>query len=105
VWRSNQAGQLGNKDMNKFSISSAEHRDNETLFWSKVDNAKDKYRAQLAMRAALQNASDTPNAEWGFWDCALSTYCDVYDNITDHYPSKYKISHHGGQRRAVRIRE
>jgi hypothetical protein len=91
--------------MDKFSINSKEHRDNEKMFWLLVECAKDKHRAKLAMRLALQNAADTPDAENGFWDCAYATFDLVYDGIVDYFPEQYRISHHGGQRRAVRIRK
>jgi hypothetical protein len=85
--------------MEKFSIRSVEHRANEAMFWAAVEGAQDKHRAKLAMKAALQNASDTLDAEWGFWDCAYHTFSDVYCAIVDYYPSQYRMGKNGHARR------
>ena len=85
--------------MNKFSIRSEEHRHNEKMFWLLVDCAEDKHRAKLAMRMALQNAADTPDAETGFWDCAYNTFEFVYGSIVEYFPDQYRIDRNGFVRR------
>ncbi len=84
-----------------YSVQSADHRNWETAFWTMVDGATDQFRAKLAMRSALQNASDTSREEMGFWACAHQTFEECYHCAHEYYPQHYRM---GANRKMIRIR-
>jgi hypothetical protein len=88
-----------------YPVRSEEHRNYEKAFWHAVDSAPDQFRAKLAMRSALQNASDTSPDETGFWCCAVTTFDMVYDSIAEFHPQHYKMVWRDGARKATRVRK
>jgi hypothetical protein len=88
-----------------YPVNSATHRAWEEAFYAAVDGASDPFRARLAMRAALQNASDTSPADMGFWACAFCTYAMAYDCAAHYFPEHYGMAWKAGRRVCIRIRK